>query len=140
MTPSPTARAPHSLLVLFLVLATAIAGLAYRYHLAQKDAIQHEVHNQLLAIADMKVAHITTWRAEKVGEARIILSSQYTLAGVKRLIDGNGAERETVERWMDALRRELHYAGVTLTDAHGTVMASRGRKFGDPTHMRDLAL
>ena len=81
MPQQPSTRAPYPLLLLFLVLVTAIAGLAYRYHLAQKDAIEHEVHKQLLAIADMKIKHISAWRAEKLGEARIILNSRLTLVG-----------------------------------------------------------
>ncbi len=140
MTP-PTAKAPYPLLVLFLVLATAIAGLAYRYHVAEKEAIEHEVHNQLVAIADMKVKQIAAWRSEKVGEARIILNSRLTLAGVQRLVSGRSdpAERAYLANWMDALCRELHYAGVTLTDTSGHVVMTRGRQFGSNDHMRDLA-
>src|SRR4051812_2135317 len=141
MTPQPSARAPYPLLVLFLVLATAIAGVAYRYHISQKDAIAHEVHNQLLAIADMKVKQIATWRAEKLGEARIILNSRLTLAGVQRLIAGrsDAAEQAYLIKWLDALSRELHYAGVTLTDAAGNTILRRGRVFGDAAHLKDLA-
>src|SRR5947207_9791785 len=92
--PPPSARAPYPLLLLFAVLVTAIAGLAYRYHVAQKDAIEHEVHKQLLAIADMKIMHITGWRAEKLGEARMVLNSRLTLLGVQRLIEGRSDARE----------------------------------------------
>src|SRR5437764_2692307 len=111
MTPQPSARAPYPLLALFVVLATAIAGLAYRYHLAQRDAVGHEVRNQLLAIADMKVKDITAWRSEKLGEARIILDSRLTLAGLERLVAGrsSAAEQVYLSNWMDALCRELHY-------------------------------
>src|SRR4051794_31396782 len=101
MTPIPSARAPYQLLILFVILATAIAGLAYRFQLAQEQAIQHEVHNQLLSIADMKVKQITAWRAEKLGEARVVLNSSFTLAAVQRLVSkrGRGAERVALENW-----------------------------------------
>src|SRR3954469_18421166 len=90
-------RAPKTLLALFAILATAIAGVAYRYHSAQKDAITHEVHNQLLAIAEMKVKHLTSWRAEKLGEARIVLNSRLTLGGLQRFVDGRGPADERVQ-------------------------------------------
>jgi two-component system cell cycle sensor histidine kinase/response regulator CckA len=142
MTPIPSARAPYPLLILFVILATAIAGLAYRFQLAQEQAIQHEVHNQLLSIADMKLKQITAWRAEKLGEARVILNSSITLAAVQRLVSkrGSEAEKAALENWLDALCRELHWAGATLTDPLGAVVMSRGRRFGDPAHLRELAV
>src|SRR4051794_21739204 len=114
-------RAPKALLLLFVVLATAIGGVAYRYHAAQKDAIAHEVHNQLLAIAQMKVNHLTGWRDEKIGEARIVLSSRLTLVGLERFVNGRStpAERAQFAGWLDALCRELHFAGANLVDIHG---------------------
>src|SRR4051794_34064967 len=89
----------------------------------------------------MKVKQIATWRAEKLGEARIILNSRLTLAGVQRLIAGrsDAAEQAYLSKWLDALSRELHYAGVTLTDAEGNTVLSRGRMFGDGPHLKDLA-
>ncbi len=135
----PPARA-HSLLILFVVLATAIAAVAYHYHVAQKDAIGREVHKQLLAIADSKVKHIASWRAEKIGEARIVLNSRFTLKGVERFIAGRSGpdEERLVRQWLDALCRELHYAGATLTDAGGRIILTHGRLFGDAGHIRQL--
>src|SRR5437763_3856277 len=142
MSPRPSTRAPYPLLLLFVVLVAAIAGLAYRYHVAQKDAVEHEVHKQLLAIADMKINQISAWRAEKLGEVRIILSSRLTLSGVQRVVQGRADARESayILQWMDALRRELHYAGVTLTNAQGRVVVARGRQFGSQEHIRALAV
>src|SRR5690242_13707300 len=131
MTPQHPARTPYWLLVLFVALASAIAGLAYRYHLAQKDAVAHEVGNQLLAIADMKVKHISAWRSEKLGEGRMVLQSRFTLEAVQRTVAGrsSAAEKAFVTAWLDALCGELHYAGVTLTDSQGNTVLSRGRVF-----------
>jgi PAS domain S-box-containing protein len=137
----PPPRASKTLLVLFAVLATAISAVAYRYHSAQKAAIAHEVHNQLLAIGDMKVKHLTNWRAQKIGEARIILNSRFTLNGVEHFVAGRASavERAMVVNWLDALCRELHYAGATLVDAHGTVVLTRGRVFGGASHLSGVA-
>jgi PAS domain S-box-containing protein len=142
MTPSPSRRTPYPLLALFLVLATAIAALTYRNEAAQKESLAQEVRNQLLAIADTKVKHIAAWRAERIGEARVILSNGMVLGPLDRLAAGRGTpvEREQISRWLDALCRELRYGGATLTDAGGNVLLSSGRLFGDPAHMRALAI
>src|SRR5436305_6850837 len=127
MTPAPSTRAPYPLAALFLLLVVATATLGYRYALAQRDAVEREVHKQLLAIADMKIKDISAWRLEKLGEARMILNSGLTLAAVKRLVEGrsDAGERATLTTWMDALCRELHYAGITLTDPAGHIVAQR---------------
>jgi two-component system, cell cycle sensor histidine kinase and response regulator CckA len=142
MTPLPSRRTPYSLVALFLVLASAIAALTYRYDVAQKDAIAHEVRNQLLAIADTKVKHIAAWRAERLGEARIVLNNGLLLGGLERLSAGRATavEREQISRWMQALCRELRYGGATFTDPRGNVLLSSGRIFGDAVHMRALAI
>jgi len=55
----PTRRPPPLLLVLFGVLATAISGVAYWYHLIQNRAIEREVSRQVMAIADTKIQQIS---------------------------------------------------------------------------------
>src|SRR5947207_3251932 len=141
MTPQPTTRPPYPLLFLFLFLATAIAGLAYHHHLAQREAIAHEVQTQLLAIADMKVKDILAWRDEKQGQARMILNSRLTLEGIHRVVRGGSAhEQESVGNWMESLCRELHFGGATLTNLRGDVVLARGRRFGGALHIRELAL
>ncbi len=138
----PSARPPYPLLALFAVLATAIAAVAYHYHVAQKEAIEREVHNQLLAIADMKVKNIASWREDKIGEARLVVRSGLTLSWLERYTKGRGTaeERRPVAEWLEALCEELHYAGAILTNADGTTVLSRGPGFGDEPHIRDVAL
>ena len=71
------ARKPFSLSVpllafTFFVVATAvIIGIAYRYYRAQKEAIEHEVRNQLLSIADLKVKEISDWLAQGQSTSRM---------------------------------------------------------------------
>jgi PAS domain S-box-containing protein len=142
MTPLPSRRTPYPLLAVFLVLATAIAGLAWHDHIAQKDAIARQVGNELLAIADTKVKHIASWRAAKLGEAGAVLGNPLLLAGLERALSGrsSAAERAAISEWLGALRRELRYAGVTLTDPRGRVLLTSGRQFGDAEHLRTLAV
>jgi PAS domain S-box-containing protein len=142
MTPLPSRRTPYPLVALFLVLATAIAALAYRYYVAQKEAVAREVRKQLVAIADTKVKHIAAWRAAKVGEARVILGNPILLEALARLLSGRSSATETAQlgEWADSLARELRYAGITFTDASGNLILTRGRTFGGAAHLRGLAV
>ena len=131
----------NSLLVLFVSLALAIAGLAYRYHLAQRDAIGDEVHKQLVAIADMRVKRIASWRSQRIGEGRAVAHNRIAIAALERLVKGRSpaAERVAIEEWLDVLCRELRYAGATLADATGNLLLTRGRLFGGTHHVANLA-
>jgi two-component system, cell cycle sensor histidine kinase and response regulator CckA len=142
MTPLPSRRAPYSLLILFVVLATAVAALAYHYHVAQKDAVAQEVRKQLLSVADMKVKNIEAWRQQKLGEGRIVMGNRLLLTGLQRLLQGHAtaSEQASVSEWLDALCREMRYGGVTLTDLSGAVVVTRGRLFGARDHIRRLAV
>ncbi|MBZ5622962.1 MAG: PAS domain S-box protein [Acidobacteriia bacterium] len=136
----PSPRTPYQLLALLVVLAGAIAGVAYRYHLGQKEAIEHEVRNQLLAIADMKVKQISEWRSRRLGEARTIMADRITQAVMQRLVSGRGGEsdRSALLACLQALCRELRYAGATLVDRQGRVILQFGRQNGSAEHLRQI--
>src|ERR1035437_9686691 len=78
--------APYPLLFLFLVFALAVAGVFYLYHRAQTAAIEREVGNELLAVADMKVAQITEWRDARLGSAQSIMADAMSLAVMRRFL------------------------------------------------------
>ncbi|MEI9976816.1 MAG: cache domain-containing protein [Ignavibacteriota bacterium] len=128
-------------LAFFLVAASVISGIADRYYRAQKEAIEHEVRNQLLAIADLRVVEISGWRAQMANEARVLTADRGSARSMQRVVAGaaTGSELAEIHAWIDEICLRFHYAGATLTDSRGEVILSTGRFFGDAGHGRQLA-
>ena len=138
----PTRRPPLLLLVLFGVLASAISGVAYWYHLIQNKALEREVSRQVLAIADTKVRQISDWRSQQLAHVRFILTDEKSLTALQRLAKGRGsaADASQTQAWMDGLCRELNYANAVVTDVEGRIVIRAGRPVGSEDHIRKVAL
>ncbi|HEY1494459.1 MAG TPA: response regulator [Candidatus Solibacter sp.] len=138
--PRAPARAPYLLLGLLVLIAAAIGGIAWKFHLQQKEAFESEVKGRLLAIADGKVRQINEWRAERLGEARTLMEDPLSVAAFQRVIDRRATpdERARTAEVLAALCRDLHYAGAVLVDLEGHVPLLAGRRFGDDSHFRGL--
>ncbi len=142
MTQPPARRTPYQLVALFLVLACSIVAITWRYDAGQREAVQRQVQNQLMTIADSKVKQVSEWLAQRMGEARSLLANRMTLSVIERLADGRGtrAEAAEVKDWLVASCRELQFANAILTNREGTVIAFAGRTYGDEGHLRSVAL
>ena len=148
MTPAvKDARKPFSLrvpllaLTFFAVAVTVIIGIAYRYYRAQKEAIEHEVRNQLLSIADLKVKEISDWGAQRMDEVRLLMADRATARVMHRLLSGAGepSDRAEVQTWLNEVCLRLHYATSTIVDAQGNPVLSTGAGVADPIHLRQVA-
>jgi PAS domain S-box-containing protein len=128
-------------LALFVVLASAIAGVGYRDYRAQKEAVEHEVRNQLLAVADFKVTEISDWRAQRMEEAGVLMADRATARVMRRLASGPPGQPglSETQTWLEELCRNLHFAGATFVDGRGRTILSVGRVFGDEGHLRQIA-
>jgi PAS domain S-box-containing protein len=133
-------RVPYQLLALFVVLATAIGVMAYRFHIEQKDTIERDVRNQLLTIADIKVNDLSVWRRSQLGEGRAILADRMALTVVRRVMagDASASDRAEVLAWMEGLAKHLRYADVLLLDRQGKPVLSAGQRFGGEEHLRRI--
>jgi len=126
---------------LLAVMVAVFAGMAYRYYLAQKEAIEHEVRNELLSIADFKVAEISNWHTRQTDEVLLLVANGPTARVMQRLASGAPAPAESAEihTWLDEVCSHLHYSGATFVDRHGNPILSAGKKFGDADHIRQTA-
>ena len=142
MMQPPARRTPYQLIGLFLILACSIVAVTWRYHVGQREAVERQVRNQLMTIADSKVKQVSEWLDQRMGEARSLLGNRMTLSVVERLADGRGTPAEVAEvnEWLAANCRELQFANAILTDRAGNKLAYSGRTFGDENHIRSLAL
>jgi PAS domain S-box-containing protein len=142
MTQPSVRRTPYQVIALFLALACSIGAVTWRYHVGQREAVERQVKNQLMTIADSKVKQVSEWLDQRMGEARSLLANRMTLSVIERLSDGRGtaAEAADVNEWLAANCRELQFANAIVTNREGSRIASAGRTFGDETHIRSVAL
>ena len=126
---------------IFVVLAGAIAGVSYRYYRSQKEAIEHEVRNQLLSTADLKATEISEWAEGRMDEVRVIIADHAAAREMQRLASGNSLPSDLVEvrTWLEEVCRRFHYASATLVDGRGNTVVSVGKLFGDTDHIRMAA-
>jgi two-component system, cell cycle sensor histidine kinase and response regulator CckA len=132
--------APYQLFgLLVLAIVAAVAG-TYRYHESQKQAIEREVRNQLVAIADMKVAQLSEWRQERIGDGEAVMADSMSNAAIRRLLAGpaRAADRVRILAWMDAFCKRVPYADAILADSSGRIALSAGRRLGDEEHLRQI--
>jgi PAS domain S-box-containing protein len=125
----------------FLIAATVIIGIAYRYYRAQKEAVEHEVRIQLLSIADLKVKEISDWLAQRMDEVRLLMADRAAARVMQRVASGAGEQsgRAEIQTWLNEICLRLHYANATLVDARGNPVLSAGSGFADPGHLRQVA-
>ena len=138
--PPSSKLAPYLLLGLFAVLTAAIAGVTWRFYLAQKEAFERGVQAQLLTIADTKVRQIAELRKQRLGEARSIMANTFTLAALQRVIEGQASqpERAAAVGYLRSICSNLRFAGAVLVDTEGRQVLWEGRKFGDSSHLQSL--
>ena len=136
----PSKLAPQLLFGLFAVLTAAIGGVAWRFYVTQKEALERGVQTELLTIADTKVRQIAESRKVRLGEARAIMADTFTLAALQRAVEGRttGAEREAAAGYLRSICANLRYAGAVLVDPAGQPVIWEGRKFGDSGHLKAL--
>jgi PAS domain S-box-containing protein len=123
----------------FLVLTLGIAAVGYRYYAQQKTGIEFAVRNELAAIADLKVRQVVAWRQERIGDAKLIASTQ--LMPAARLVLAGHADPKTTEQvraWIQTIRRFGGYANAILVDARGDICLSDGRVGDGRQHYADL--
>ena len=117
-------RLPWPAILVFLFLAAVIAVSGYFFYRKQKKAVFNEEIRQLMTIADMKVAQIDNWLAERMADARLIAQNPDRGAILSAFLRdrSSAARRESVQRWLSSLQTLYHYENVLLLDRQGEVV------------------
>ena len=100
--------------MVFGILALAIVALAWGKYRYQRDVVDFLAREQLQAVADLKVRELTTWRAERETDARLIAADPFLASSLRRLLHAGNAVPLTdpVWSWLDpkgsAIRALVH--------------------------------
>jgi hypothetical protein len=81
-------KIPWYLLLTFLVLSLNIWAAGYYYYHTEKESIQKDKKEDLLAIADLKVKQITDWRRERIGDGKILSQDPFFALHVREWFQG----------------------------------------------------
>lgn len=113
-------RIPWGLLVVFVALVLGISVAARIYYVAQRDRVTRTTQNELIGIAQLKVAQIVTWRAERLGDGKSLAENPFlrdcvTLSGSMRRM--SRIERK-LQVWLRSYGKVYGYDEVQIFDAN----------------------
>lgn len=112
-------RLEWSLLALFLGLTAGIGLVGFRYLNRAQAQAREDTHEELRAIAALKIQQLVAWRNERLGDARVIFEAPMISSRVQEWFanPGRGAARQELLDWLTALRASYHYDRAALLDA-----------------------
>lgn len=111
-------RVPKRLvLVLMGVIFALIAG-GFAFFRAQQKSLRVVAENNLLAVAQIKINQIVSWREDQIAEGVELMNSIFLKQGLENWIQRRDAEGEEIIRArMQALVEHYNYQEVLLLSA-----------------------
>ena len=123
---SPTTSYPWILSGIFLFLVITIISLGYYYYNTQREHMKLEKHEDLTAIAELKVRQITHWREERLGDAEVIFGTPMIAHQVEAFFKtpNDPKKKQELYAWLKALKDHYSYSDVCLMDTQGVTRLS----------------
>ncbi len=123
-------RFPWWLAALLVIVAGAAIGAGYWFYTTQNDGVRRSAEDQLLAVAQLKVSEIATWRMERLGDASSVTGNQLLADELGRWLETRDpAEAEPILSWLETYRVNYGYSDALLVDTEGAVLLNL-----DPDH------
>ncbi|MCE5194460.1 MAG: PAS domain S-box protein [Nitrospiraceae bacterium] len=123
-------KIPLYLLIVFTILIVIIITGGYFYYTYQKEKIKDSREDQLLAIADLKVSEINSWRREIINYGEIISRTPFIALYIDKFLNQGAetsAENEILE-WLHSIKEQYKFMSVMLVDIKGNVKFSTESK------------
>jgi len=119
-------------LLLWLAGVVTLAVVGTLLVRTQERRLWRDEVEKLEAIATLKANQIAAWRAERLGDAGMLMAQPYFAAACRRFLDSPTKEDHALilERFQ-SLARHYGYAGVWLVDREGRVRLSARGKGGE---------
>ena len=113
---------PRRWLVTYVVLLVAvlIGGGIFLDH--EREQIRDQTINQLESIAQLKIHQIQQWRAERLGDAQVIVDMPFAADLIAQwLVRPSAEETAQILGWFRSLQKNFQYSDVLLLDLQGKV-------------------
>jgi PAS domain S-box-containing protein len=131
----PVPRWLLAALALAAVVVLTGGGWVYR---AQEQSLRRDVEAELRAIATLKVNEIARWRAERLGNAAVLMDSPLFVEAAARWLESpqpadQAADQAAILTRFQALQDYYGYDDILLVDAQGQIRLSLSGEAG-PLH------
>jgi len=103
----------------FGLLAAALAAGGWAFLTHRQAEVRAEAHQELSAIADLKLRQIRQWREERLSDARFFSRARFVAQDVRRFLDepDSAATRDDMLHWLNLLKGGDRYYNVMVFDA-----------------------
>jgi len=116
----PTSPRRWLFIYVALILAVLIGGGWFLRH--EEKQIRRQVIDQLESIGQLKNHQIQQWRAERLGDAQVLVDMPFAGEIVSQWLDAPSPERTgKLLGWFRSLQSNYQYSDVILLDAQGQV-------------------
>jgi len=134
-TQKPSSTPPRWVLAALMVLMFALVAVGIWFYQSQKEAMRQVMIRDLSVVAQLKVDQLVSWRAERLGNAELIISSKPLLLTVANFFAEPQVEsREFIRSRFMSFQVNHQYQDVVLLDPEGTIqltIAGRDRVLSD---------
>lgn len=128
----------------FLALSLAIGAAGYFAYHFQQEKVKHDKHEELAAIASLKVNQISAWLEERKGDASFLGSNSLLADKFEHWASQNPQDtalRKVITERLQSARKSFDYRNILLLDTHANVrLAARDEHATIDEPIRRLAL
>ncbi len=111
---------PLILILTFAVLAGAILAGGYSFYVDQERLARQSTEDALQVVARFKTNQVIQWRAERLGDATVIMENTIAADEFAQWLTTPTPElTETLLRWLRSIQEAYSYRDVLLLDAQG---------------------
>lgn len=117
--------------LILLVIGTTIAGTRYLH--SQYLESDSQIHLRLTAVARTKASQLEEWRAERLGEARVVVAAMELMPAATGVLRGHATanEQRQTNEWLAAISANHGYKSVVLLAPGAKIAAAAGTLEGD---------
>ncbi len=126
-------RIPRNLILIYLLLVLVIGTGGYLYFENQKEQIKKERERELLAICDLKVNQIVSWRQARLGNGQTLFENYPLVQHLRKWLKSRDrtSVMEEILGWMSSFRGRYDFSSIFLLDEKGEVCLYTAEAFDD---------
>ncbi|TAL67212.1 MAG: PAS domain S-box protein [Bacteroidetes bacterium] len=117
----------------FFIIAISILFIisGYLYYKYQENNYRTRKHNELKAIADLKIQQLVEWQKEKIGNADVLSKSPFTKKAVNDLIanPNNSSVINALKNRMILYKDAYKFEGIFLVAPNGNMIMNIGNTY-----------